>query len=931
MAVTLGALSLFLEANTAKFTANLKKAEDAVERMTASFARAGAAIGNAGLAISAGMLKATSDASEFGRTMVQVGSRAGASIGDMNKMKAAALGVAEGTKFTAREVGDAMIFMAQAGQKPAEIMENIKPVADLAAAGMLGMGRAADIVTNIMAGFGLKGGDALIEANDKLITVATNSNVSIENLGQSMKFVSPLASALQLELGDVASALGVMGDSALQGGMGGRNLASALTQLIKPNDTAKRAFERFSVSLRDSKGKLLPFQELLKNLAPIMSDATLAAEVFGTQGFRAMQTLSAQAPKLGELNAMMEETMGITRRIAQAEMNTFAGQVDQLKSAFSSLLIELGERAMPTMKLIVDGLRNMMRAWKGLDEALKQQIVGYTTLGGVAAGALRIIAPIVASIATNMWNVTKATTAFSLKLLPIAVIVGGIVAGIGALNMVLKTMGTSIIDSFKAALTFVSKALQWLASSFLASVRFMITGALKAFGPLLKLMGESPEKMLDQFDEFANNVKLTFKGMPETTADAFAKMGKAAKDGLTESLAEGVNVIKDMFGELGVDLEKQLGKGLGVLDQIQSKVGEVVKAATGAKGGGPTEGFELPAGKRVSSTAFGGGGSFMRGPSVEGIKKSMERGVKFIGDGLRASAPIVAGTVVESMGKLGGTIQAAAQGMAMGGPIGAAVAAIMDILSHADNFKVIISIFNEAFSVLVQALNPVLEPIIRVARLFGVLVKVVATVLGPMLKAFIDAYLTIWFPVMKAAAWVVAQVAIGIGKVWNAIVGAIADVLDAIPGLGDEANALRKRKMDIQSLNRSLKEIGELELDSAVLLGVNNQFKELNSTMRETNRQMTNIPTGYKVALRTFQATAARGAPVEDLGGGSMRDQMAQSTAPVNVGTVNVVTDDPQEFLRELEKEAAIQRDRATGLSQKTTGQFMTFEGASGR
>ncbi|PEA85604.1 phage tail tape measure protein, partial [Bacillus thuringiensis] len=78
------------------------------------------------------------------------------------------------TKFSASQAAEGMHYLGMAGFKTNDIMKAMPGMLSLAAAGQLDLGRAADITSNIMSGFGLKA-DTAGHAADVLAKAAANS------------------------------------------------------------------------------------------------------------------------------------------------------------------------------------------------------------------------------------------------------------------------------------------------------------------------------------------------------------------------------------------------------------------------------------------------------------------------------------------------------------------------------------------------------------------------------------------------------------------------------------------------------------------------------------------------------------------------------------------------------------------------------------
>lgn len=81
---------------------------------------------------------------------------------------------------------------------------------NMAAAGQTELGETADITSNILQGFGLQAEETGRVA-DVLTKAFTNSNVDLQMLGETMKYVAPQAAAAGFSLEEMAAASGLLG------------------------------------------------------------------------------------------------------------------------------------------------------------------------------------------------------------------------------------------------------------------------------------------------------------------------------------------------------------------------------------------------------------------------------------------------------------------------------------------------------------------------------------------------------------------------------------------------------------------------------------------------------------------------------------------------------------------------------------------------
>ncbi len=240
------------------------------------------------------------------------------------------------TQFSASEAADAMSFLAMAGFEVNQIMTAMPSVLNLAAAAQLDMASSADIVSNIMQGFGMQAGE-VENAVDVLAASFTRSNTDLVQLGQAMKLVGPVASSFGIQFEETAAAVGFLSDAGLQASMAGTGLRRILSTLAK--DAEKLGIQTF-----DSAGKMRPLADMLEDLEKMGLSAAESMEIFGQRGGPALQVLlSRGGDALRQMTGELQDVGGTAQRIAEQQMEGLNGSLKELRSAFEELQLAIAK------------------------------------------------------------------------------------------------------------------------------------------------------------------------------------------------------------------------------------------------------------------------------------------------------------------------------------------------------------------------------------------------------------------------------------------------------------------------------------------------------------------------------------------------------------------------------------------------------------
>lgn len=316
-------------------------------RMTRNFNSVGAAAGKVKLLVTgiAGALAVRAGVATFARFEQQMsGVRAmtEATNAEMEKLNKLARQLGASTQFTAAQAAEGMQFMAMAGFEVNEILGAMPGTLDLAAAGMLDLGSAADIATNILSGFGMQA-EEMGRVSDVLASAAASSNTNVFQLGEAMKFSAPIARVLGIQIEEVAASIGVLSNAGIQGGEAGTTLRRVFLSLINPTKEAERVIKSYGLSMEEVNPQIHGFTNVIEKLAKAGITAADAATVFEARGVTGFLALADAVPEIRKLNDQLNNVDGTSKRIAETKMDNLIGDWLKFKSAISEVVIAAGE------------------------------------------------------------------------------------------------------------------------------------------------------------------------------------------------------------------------------------------------------------------------------------------------------------------------------------------------------------------------------------------------------------------------------------------------------------------------------------------------------------------------------------------------------------------------------------------------------------
>lgn len=320
--------------------------ESATSKMVGLMKKSAAVIGVASVAAA----KKTIDVGKsFEAGMSEVQAISGASGKDLEKLSAKAKQMGATTKFSATESATALKYMAMAGWKTNQMVSGLSGVMNLAAASGEDLGTVSDIVTDSMTAFGLKAKDSGHFA-DVLAKASSSSNTNVAMMGETFKYVAPLAGSMKYSIEDTATAIGLMANAGIKGSQAGTELRSILTRLVKPPKDAAAALSALGISTTKADGSMKPMRQTMAELREKFSRLTdsqksqYAAAIAGQEAMSGLLAIvNASDSDFNKLQKAIDNSSGAAKKQADIMNNNLQGALYDLGSAAEAVGIGIYE------------------------------------------------------------------------------------------------------------------------------------------------------------------------------------------------------------------------------------------------------------------------------------------------------------------------------------------------------------------------------------------------------------------------------------------------------------------------------------------------------------------------------------------------------------------------------------------------------------
>jgi TP901 family phage tail tape measure protein len=517
----------------------------------------------------------------FESIMSTVGAVTKATSGQMVGLTATARTLGAQTQFSAIEAAEGMKFLGMAGFETSEIIAAIGPSLDLAKAGALGLGQAADIASNIMSTFGLNAEDMNV-AVDALAATATNANTTVDMLGEAIKFVGPVAKSVGITLQDTAAYMGILGNAGLQASLGGTGLRIALMKMLKPSKEGAEALRDMGLSAAEVNPEMNKLEDVLRKFSKAGLNATDATTLFGARGAGAMLVLTrAAGGAVSEMDKMLKITRnsaGEAKRMAEIMGDNLTGKFKEVTSALSEMILQLGDAGLMGILVAItttarDFIRGLIDMNSMLDEGTMAMegayLAGATLRDGLSAlvDLVKFVAPWAAAAAA-LWGVQAA-------MVGIPALASAAVVKLITLNATLLTTA-SVAGVISGAFLLLGAAFVGFSiGTLLNKFEFIQVAGIKMVGFFLELAAT--------FGTVFNKVEAILSHVAQTVDNSFFEMIASGKEWLA-SLPFVTDAYKDFqlksaaaaranikaTGDLGAELEKMDSAYLNTIDGIKT-------------------------------------------------------------------------------------------------------------------------------------------------------------------------------------------------------------------------------------------------------------------------------------------------------------------------------------------------------------------------
>lgn len=300
--------------------------------------------------------------SGFSDQMVRVKALTKANTEEYSKLIQSAKKLGATTSFTASQVGEAYVELAQKGKSINDIMGLTPGILALAEASSLDLAQTTSILTGTMNAFQASTEETMYYT-DLIAKAQASASVTTASLGESLRNSATLATQYKHSIKDLTSVLMVLGDYQLTGSDAGTGVKALYSDLADKTDKLKKVF---NVNAYDKEtGKMRKLEDIILDITKATSKMTEEqknlnlGKIFGSESIKTVGVLMAGgAEKVKEYKKQLENVDGTAKEFSKVMNEELGGSMRSLGSAFEGV----GISVMTTVAPALQGLTEILTA-----------------------------------------------------------------------------------------------------------------------------------------------------------------------------------------------------------------------------------------------------------------------------------------------------------------------------------------------------------------------------------------------------------------------------------------------------------------------------------------------------------------------------------------------------------------------------------------
>lgn len=522
---------------------------------------------------------------DFEAQMSRVKAISGATGEEFDKLNDLALQLGADTSFSASQAAEGMENLASAGFTVNEIMDAMPGLLDLAASSGADLARSTEIAASTIRGFGLEASEAGHVA-DVFAEASARTNAQVEDMGEAMKYIAPVANAMGQSMEMTAAAVGILSDAGIKGSQAGTALRGALSRLARPSDVAAETMGELGLSFYDAEGNMLSLAGIVGELETKLGGLTqeqrnnALVAIFGQEALSGILALMERGSgELETLTESFENVDGAAKGMADTMLDNTAGSIEAMMGSIETLGIKLQQVMAPTIQSVIESITNFINSLSSMDEGTMRIVAGVTAVVAATGPLLLIGGKILTFVATVGPMLTGLGVTVSSLVTPIGLVIAATAALAAAWATDFGGIRTTTSEIMGAIAEIIQTALGLIKSAW----EIDLLGMQTFIGNVFQYIEQIVDSALTIIKDLVNIFGAALSGDWEALWEGIKQLLSDVWDAIIGLLSSFLDLIVQTVLGIAVDL---IGAFVVVWTGVENKVksiwGEIVRWFEGA-------------------------------------------------------------------------------------------------------------------------------------------------------------------------------------------------------------------------------------------------------------------------------------------------------------------------------------------------------------
>jgi hypothetical protein len=352
-----------IDSNVGKFQRSVGNYGKAFGAFGKILAAAGITMGLAGIV--SGIRYVTKTSADFNKNISKVQAISNATAADMAALRNQARDLGATTEKTASEVAGLQIELAKLGYTAKQIKESTGAILDFSTASDYSLADSAKLVATTLKAFGEEA-DQARRFTDVMAKSFSSSALDATTFGTSISIVAPAAAVAGKSIEYTTAMLGVLADRGMDASISGTSLRNMFMETAKYGISLEEALDRVRESTNQNK---------------------TAFELFGKRGATASIILANNAKDIERLTAVLENSTGATKKMADTMRNNLRGDLYVAQSAIQEATLAIGDLSDGILRGAVKGFTKFIQVLSGTTDKVRDAKNEYDSQNAILVQA----------------------------------------------------------------------------------------------------------------------------------------------------------------------------------------------------------------------------------------------------------------------------------------------------------------------------------------------------------------------------------------------------------------------------------------------------------------------------------------------------------------------------------------------------------------